>query len=280
MGLYSYSYIPGCFLQDDVKSTWPANPDRFGLLDDSPERWRTFFTELDKLNRGAPAGVKHKLIIFGRHGQGWHNTVEEKYGREASEKHWYKVNGDDEIVWGPDAELTPLGEDQARDIAKIWETELALADPIPLPSKFYCSPLTRAARTCQITFERFVDTNHDWVEIVENCREVNGVYTCNKRRTKSYILDRFKGFFTEPGFSEEDNLWDPDVRESLEHMIDRAGTVLDTIFSTGETGSFVSITAHVRIIRAFMACLGRPEPDLLTGGVLPVVIKATAIEQN
>ncbi|KAF8648996.1 hypothetical protein AX16_006110 [Volvariella volvacea WC 439] len=280
MGLYNYFYIPGYFLQDDVRSAWPANPDRFGLLDDSPERWRTFFAGLDKLNKEAPAGVKHKLIIFGRHGQGWHNTIEGKYGKQACDDYWYKVNGDGEIVWGPDPELTSLGEDQARDAAKMWKAELALADPIPLPSKFYSSPLTRAARTCQITFEQFVDTNQNWVEIVENCREINGVNTCDKRRTKSYILGRFKGFFTEPGFSEEDDLWDPNARESFEHMVDRAGTVLDMIFSTKDVGSFVSITAHACIISAFMACLGRPGPDLLTGGVLPVVIKATAVEQN
>ncbi|KAF8648967.1 hypothetical protein AX16_006081 [Volvariella volvacea WC 439] len=280
MGLFKNSHIPGYFLQDDVKSTWPTNPDRFGLLDDSPERWRTFFAGLDKLNREASSGVKYKLIIFARHGQGWHNTVAGKYGREAWEKRWSKENGDGEIVWGPDPELTPLGEEQARDVAKTWKTELALAEPIPLPSKFYSSPLTRAARTCQITFEQFVNTNESWVEVVENCREVNGVNTCDKRRTKSYILDRFKGFFTEPDFSEEDNLWDPDIRESFEHMIDRAGTVLDKVFLAKKVGIFVSITAHVRIINAFMACLGRPRSGLLTGGVLPVFIKAEALKQN
>ncbi|KAF8649012.1 hypothetical protein AX16_006126 [Volvariella volvacea WC 439] len=280
MGLFKYSYIPGYFLQDNLETTWPANPPRFGLLDSSPDRWKTFFAELERLNKEAPIGVKYKFMIFARHGEGWHNVASRKYGREVWDEYWAKLNGDDEIVWGPDAELTPHGEHEARDVGKTWKTELALPNPIPIPSKFYSSPLTRAAMTCQITFEQTVDTSRNWVEVVENCRETYGVHTCDKRRTKSYILGRFKGFFTEPGFSEEDILWDPDVRESFEHMIDRAGTVLDTMFSTEETGNFVSITAHGGIINAFMGCLGRPRTVLLTGSVLPVVIKATALEQN
>ncbi|KAF8649011.1 hypothetical protein AX16_006125 [Volvariella volvacea WC 439] len=279
MGLYKYSYIPGFFLQDDVKLAWPAIPDRFGLSDASPERWRLFFDELEKLNTEASAGLKYKLIIFARHGQGWHNVAESKYGTKAWDNHWSKLNGDGELTWGPDPELTPLGEDQARDVAKMWKAELALPDPIPIPSKFYSSPFTRAMRTCQITFEQVVpDATRDWVEVSENCREENGVHTCDKRRTRSYILERFKGFFTGPGFSEEDDLWDPDVRESFEHMVYRAGTVLDQIFSSEETGNFVSITGHGGIINAFMGCLGRPRAVLMTGGVLPVVVKATALE--
>ena len=50
-----------------------------------------------------------------------------------------------------DAELTPLGMDQAADAQSAWKEELAF--DAPLPDKMYCSPLTRALRTHQITYQ-------------------------------------------------------------------------------------------------------------------------------
>lgn len=46
-------------------------PPRFGLLDDSPERWTTFKAKIDALNRDAPAGTAYKVFWLGRHGQGY-----------------------------------------------------------------------------------------------------------------------------------------------------------------------------------------------------------------
>ncbi len=55
-----------------------------------------------------------------------------------------------------DAELTPLGISQAADAQSAWKKELAF--DAPLPHKMYCSPLTRALRTHQITFQDVISS--------------------------------------------------------------------------------------------------------------------------
>jgi broad specificity phosphatase PhoE len=77
----------------------------------------------------------------------------------------------------------------------------------------------------------------------------------------------------EPGFSEEDLLWEGGVRESRTHVIERARNVLDMIFNNDEE-IFIPITAHGGIINAFLAVLGRLPYALPTGGVLPVVVRS------
>ena len=50
-----------------------------------------------------------------------------------------------------DPELTQLGEQQAQDARSAWETERRIG--VPIPERLYTSPLTRAIRTNQITFD-------------------------------------------------------------------------------------------------------------------------------
>jgi broad specificity phosphatase PhoE len=50
-----------------------------------------------------------------------------------------------------DPRLTPIGEEQARNVRAAWEREISRG--VPVPQRFYCSPLTRAVRTLELTFE-------------------------------------------------------------------------------------------------------------------------------
>ena len=50
-----------------------------------------------------------------------------------------------------DAELTPLGKDQAQAVNTEWKSELEFN--IPVPKKRYSSPMTRALNTYTITFD-------------------------------------------------------------------------------------------------------------------------------
>jgi len=83
----------------------------------------------------------------------------------------------------------------------------------------------------------------------------------------------FPLFELELGFSEEDLLWEAEVRESRAHVEERAKEVLDMIFNDDKE-IVVSVTAHGGIINAFLAVLGRPSYGLPTGGVLPVVVRS------
>ncbi|KAI3616831.1 phosphoglycerate mutase [Moniliophthora roreri] len=265
---FTYTTVPGFFIQDNA-TTAEAVPPRFGLIDDSDNRWDTLRAEIDRLNCEAEEGTSYKVVIFGRHGQGFHNVAESKYGTQAWDDYWSKLNGDGELVWGPDAKLTPLGENQARAVNRAWKTELAFN--IPLPRRRYCSPMTRALSTYILTFEDIPLECRPLV--LENCREVYGVHTCDKRRSRTYISTTFPQFDIEEGFTEEDQLWTPDERETDEHVALRAKAVLDVIFENdGET--FISVTGHSGIINGFNAAVGRPSFSLQTGGVLPMIIKA------
>lgn len=95
--------------------------------------------------------MKYKLLFLGRHGQGWHNVAEAFYGTPAWDDDWSKLNGNGTITWGPDAQLTPLGVEQAKNATAAWKEELLAG--IPEPEVLYSSPLSRAAETAKITFD-------------------------------------------------------------------------------------------------------------------------------
>lgn len=73
------------------------------------------------------------------------------------------------MVWGPDPNLTPTGEEQAKAASTAWKTELKHG--IPLPQKHYASPLQRALNTFRLTFQEggFVDRSSLRVTILEVC---------------------------------------------------------------------------------------------------------------
>ncbi|KAK7453401.1 putative phosphoglycerate mutase pmu1 [Stygiomarasmius scandens] len=291
-----YQAVSGFFLQDD--STDPsaigALPPRFGLIDDSPQRWKLLQSKIRQMNEtDSSLAVSYKVIIFGRHGQGWHNVGEAKYGTKAWDEYWSKLDGDGEITWGPDPELTPLGEEQARSVTDAWRAEIPFSIPIPKRSARICSPMTRALNTYLLTFafENGMDglgENNNPV-ILENCREEYGEHTCDKRRTKTYLKEIFSNFDIKGGisvdegvfkeFSENDELWQADHRETKTHVMARAKAVLDHIFSSEEMENqdFISITAHGGIINGFLNAMGRESYALPTGGVIPVVVKSTVV---
>ncbi|KAH9948825.1 phosphoglycerate mutase-like protein [Amylocystis lapponica] len=276
-----FSIVPGFFAQDSPDANvfnLVAIPPRFGLIDDSPDRWTTFKMKIDALNRAAPEGTTYKVLFLGRHGQGYHNVGEAKYGTKAWDDYWSKLNGDGELVWGPDPLLTPLGISQAEDARSVWLAEVT--NGIPLPEKCYASPLHRALSTWEFTFSGpgSFATERRSVLILEDLREEHGVHTCDMRNPRSKIERNFPppthGF--EADFSEEDLIWRADERETKEHIKQRAATVLDRIFDEHQS-VYISVTAHGGIINAFLAVMGRVPYPLPTGGILPLVVKGVEV---
>jgi hypothetical protein len=64
-------------------------------------------------------------------------------------------------------------------------------------------------------------------------REWYGALTCDKRKTRAYIEEAFPQFDIESGLTDEDELWKMEARETREHAVTRAKTVLDRIFIEG-----------------------------------------------
>jgi len=271
-----FSIIPGFFVQDNA-STVQSIPPRFGLVDDTPDRWHSFVDKLKKLNEEAPDRTSYKVIFAGRHGEGWHNVAMAKYSKEDWNDHLAAQIGDGNLVWGPDPMLTSVGEGQAAYANAMWKQELA--SNIPLPSKLYCSPLTRALKTCMITFDPIMDFKSLPIGrkllIVENCRERYGVSTCDQRRSRSYILSTFgEKVDVEETLAEEDVLFKSDDRETYEHVAERVRAVLDRVFEEGNKDDLViSITAHNGWMNTLISVTGHARYELPTGGVLPMVIK-------
>ncbi|KIL58025.1 hypothetical protein M378DRAFT_112451 [Amanita muscaria Koide BX008] len=275
----SYQVVPGFFIQDSCDQfQLPAIPPRFGLLDESTDRWRNLKTRLQTLNEGAEPGAAYKLFFIGRHGEGYHNVAEAKYGTTAWNHHWSRLNTDGEIQWGPDPELTQLGISQAAQANEAWKKELSF--DIPQPDKMYCSPLTRALSTHEISFRGIVPEDDRIPFVTELCREQNGVHTCDRRKSRTYITQTFPAFQIEDGFTEEDELWHPDKREAPSQVVQRAKKVLDRIFETDRDHATISITAHGGFITALSMAMGHTVGALPTGGILSLVVKSSVCALN
>ncbi|KAI0953659.1 hypothetical protein AcW1_007823 [Taiwanofungus camphoratus] len=210
------------------------------------------------------------------------------------------------MTWGPDPLLTSLGITQAEAARSAWEFEVPFG--IPTPEQCYASPLHRTLSTWDLTFnvDEILGENKR-VIILENLREEHGVHTCDMRDSLSVIRRNFPPptYTFEADFSEEDLIWQPDERETKEHVKERASAVLDKVFEDNRgtctcliwlAGSVcsvhidvyfiflimprlvdISVTAHGGIINGFLAAMGRTPYSLPTGGVLPLVIKRTTV---
>ena len=80
---------------------------------------------------------------------------------------------------------------------------------------------------------KWIEAVTDKIIVVQNLREENGEHTCDMRSTRTVISQKFPPpiYAFEEGFEEEDVLWRADERETKEHVAQRAGAVLDQIFT-------------------------------------------------
>ncbi|CAO1636832.1 unnamed protein product [Parajaminaea phylloscopi] len=232
--------VRGYFVYDDDQtaiSDFPAIGENFGLHED--RSWAGLLKDVRKLNEEAKSspssqGVRYKLVFAARHGEGWHNVAEAKYGTEAWDAKWALLTGDGELTWGPDPELTPLGEDQARAINATWKQQLGRAsqglDAAPLPTKLFSSPFKRSSKTLQLSYEGILlppgtkpdvpgATAVDRPYVKEDLREQFGNdNTCIARSSKADIERNFPYFELEPGFPAEDEKFK--VRVSGQRQVD------------------------------------------------------------
>ncbi|GAA5899462.1 uncharacterized protein JCM6883_005228 [Sporobolomyces salmoneus] len=269
----NYTIVDGFFHQSSptYNGSDPL-PHSFGLIDTSKERWSRFQTEVDRLNEESDEHTSYKVFWVARHGQGWHNVAEAKYGTEAWNNYWSMEYGDGNMTWGPDPDLTPLGKEQAQRMNAAWKKQIQAG--VPLPSKLYSSPLTRAASTLEITWKNLLIENGDVTPLfVEHFREMIGVHTCDQRSRKSELAKRFPTFEFEIPFSELDQLWSPDFQESSQQQALRIQQLLNRIFAT-DPSQYISITAHGGVISSFLRVVNHPKVSVPPGGMIPVVVKA------
>lgn len=116
---------------------------------------------------------------------------------------------------------------------------------IPTPEAYYASPLLRCLATANLTFSSLdLPKDRPFIPLIkEKFREANGVHTCDRRSSKSIIQSHYPDWQIEVGFTEEDILWDPVLRESDLAQDQRAKEAFDEVFGA-EKRTWISISSH------------------------------------
>ncbi|KAF1833643.1 phosphoglycerate mutase family protein [Decorospora gaudefroyi] len=284
---FRYTVQKGHFLQSEDGTddqTFDFKTQNFGLInrsydtdiDEEPPQWTRFSNHVRVLEHSKKPNESFKVLFLGRHGQGWHNVAEAKYGTKAWDCYWSVLNGTDDITWS-DAHLTTTGESQALDVNKLWTSQLPHG--IPAPETYYISPLTRTIQTAELSFANLsLPASRPYKPVIkELLREALGVHTCDRRSTKTEIETAFPHLVFEPDFSEADLLWEAEYREPISARTYRFSMLLDNIFAE-DTHVFLSLTSHSGAIGSILEVLGHRAFGLETGGVIPVFVKAERVQ--
>ncbi|KAK6229866.1 hypothetical protein QUC31_001621 [Theobroma cacao] len=156
-----------------------------------------------------------KVLHLVRHGQAMHNVEGDK-NREA-------LLSQDLF----DAQLSPLGLQQVGQLRRDVHAR-GLLDRIEL---VITSPLSRAMQTAVGVFG---SDRHPKVMAVELCRDRLGVRPCDMRRKVSDYRSRFPTIDFSMMDGEDDKLWNPDIRESMEELAARGARFLKWLWTRPE----------------------------------------------
>ncbi|KAI9162911.1 putative phosphoglycerate mutase [Paramyrothecium foliicola] len=286
-----FTTVTGYFLQDET-TTEPSGFDyanwNFGLLNRTyatdasfdPEgtktQWQRFERWVDYLNGHCrnDGSFRYKVLVMGRHGEGWHNAAESFYGTPAWNCFWAEQTGNGTAHWD-DPHLTPAGYREAYKANHYFRQRFE-EHGMPYFDSYYSSPLTRCTVTADVTFGNLsLPADRPFAPIVkEGFREGMTVHTCNHRSNATYIQATVPEVVFEEGFTEHDELWRADMNESEEAMKARSKKVLDDVFATDDAATWVSVTAHSGVITKLLEQLGHRAFRLSTGQIIPVLVKA------
>lgn len=232
----------------------------------------TLSSDLSKdLTPSLPASLtlKVKLLLLARHGEGYHNVANAKYRDQWASKYRF-LGTDGTITWGPDAKLTDLGKAQAAENNLILKRQVARG--MPIPTKFIVSPLLRSIETMVREWDG-IDIPRPIVN--EKVRETIGINICHQRSSKTE-LSKFPIDFPDD-FTEEDEIFKSfSAREEFYEQFLRVNDFLQELFE--EDDEVVSVTCHAGTIRAFLTVIGHRPFTICTGGMIPVVIRASTTE--
>ncbi|OKL61850.1 hypothetical protein UA08_02853 [Talaromyces atroroseus] len=271
---WRYSTVTGYFLQDDEgtdSDKFDYVSTNFGLINRTYDhdqeldarheeeeggktQWQRFEHQIRAMNIEVDPNTQYKVLYLGRHGQGFHNVAESWYGSEAWDCYWSLLDGNETMTWD-DARLTEIGKSQAQTANNAWRRQIE--NKIPFPETFYL------------------------------VRETLGIHTCDRRSSKTAIVEEYPEYIIEDNFSENDELWEAEWRESDSARNARIKKFLDDVFSSttnnnendnnDKSTQFISITAHSGAIISILEVIGHRKFDLQTGGVIPVLVKAERV---
>lgn len=241
-----------------------------------------------------------KLVLLVRHGQAISNYLGDLLGPDI----WYTVEEtceyqqDNGTVWGIfDAELTELGEEQAKSLNSIlngggWFQKLTGGKP----THAVVSPLSRCLNTAQLALQDLPMTK---IEVEELCRETLGEDTCDARRSVNDPDPNHPGVLTGPCnftqglrskfpnyefnvaqdevyrnfglISDRDEMWTHE-REEQKHQTHRAEKFLEVLFQNVEE-QVVFVVTHSGFTRSVLLAVGREPYRPQNAELVPVIIQ-------
>ncbi|KAI8616306.1 histidine phosphatase superfamily [Chytriomyces sp. MP71] len=192
----------------------------------------TVFTHEPKHRFSLFLARQTKIIHSTRHAEGKHNEANAAAGSDAASM--FATPGAWKLL---DAKLTVKGVEQCVAV----RAQIAAASlPGPVrPQLVVVSPFTRTLQTAHVLF----GGSQTPFLVHEGCRERAGLYTCDKRRSKTEIVNEMAPLFAKTGdlidfdsfgfFSEADELW-TETRESSEDCTMRAIQMMEWLASRPE----------------------------------------------
>ncbi|CAI6339904.1 unnamed protein product [Periconia digitata] len=233
-------------------------------------QWQRFEYYIRQLNN-ISSGVKvYKVMFLTTSCESQHHVKQREVGNHEWSSYWSTLSGKGTARWA-DAGLTSEGEKQAKRIAALWKYSINSL-MVPIPEVFYSSPHRRCLQTLQLSSDLLLQQSTRPRPIIkENLRSQYGRRTCDQRSTRSWINRSYPSFYTEPGFTELDELWIPEKRESHEEQAVRAAKILDDVLND-EKATFLSITTHRDTARSILKITGFDNINITSSTIYPIVI--------
>ncbi|KAH7488794.1 hypothetical protein PRIC1_007049 [Phytophthora ramorum] len=244
-----------------VDADKPALFKRFELVPSSWDEFQRKIAQLDKA--GVPRQVK--VVYFVRHAEGTHNAADKQFGSELWES---KLAFEDKYL---DADLTPFGVSDAQ-IKGPSNVKAELERGMPPLQRVVVSPLSRAIQTAKNFFAKDQVPPAPFV-CMENCREVLGCHTCDKRRSVAELKLKFPDVDFSAIRDEPDMLWTATHRETDEEMQARARVFLLELFR-GIPEQNVAVVTHSGFMEAVCAVALGIRIHPANCEVIPLVLEA------
>ncbi|OWZ63143.1 hypothetical protein AYX14_03698 [Cryptococcus neoformans] len=270
---YIYTHIKEFFKvsdwSEDIKGPFGLQP--------PPGDWTEFKRRIAELQQQCPEGEGVKVIFAARHGQAEHNTIKERY----------QIPDDIGQILHPilDPDLTDLGRSQAAALSYALQREITRG--MPLPNKWYVSPMKRAGETCGIEWGWLFEENKGKgkshgvpATVIENLREHLHVHECDRRSSLSDLQRDFPSFTYTSETTEEDELWQPGEvrnRETEEELVARCGAGIAQVLDMSKDSIYISITSHSGALRGICKSLGVPSRSLIVGEMNIFVLRVKKI---
>ncbi|OCF33251.1 hypothetical protein I317_03686 [Kwoniella heveanensis CBS 569] len=289
MTKYSYKHLDQFFViskwEEDVKGP-------FGLAP-PPGDWEGFKAKIKELNDQCPKGESVKVIFAARHGQGEYDTLREDVIILSSRSpslcclrieadRYLQLPLQGQILYPIlDPDLTPLGRSQAYQTRKAIQREVKRG--MPVPEKWYTSPLRRAGETCGIEWGWLFD--RAWkggqghgvpATVVENIREHLHVNQCDARLPLSALKPLFPSFTYPETMSDADDIWKPiEVRgrETEDELVARRGEGIAEVLERSGSSTYISVTAHSGALRGIYKSLNVAHHYIVVGEMNVLVIR-------